>query len=194
MSKLLKIGAQWGLVCVMLFCVVPPLVAFEGDYIWDKRFKASLVKAHSGQATDQYAVGDMYFRGRGTGIDNRKALHWFLLAAKQGHRKAAYKAGYLYLQGEQVERSPAQAQAWFHKSAVAGYVPAQYELGRLLVSGAAGKRDHTRALKWLGKAKAANYEPAEAEFTKIVSRLVKAEQVPSSVSRARSSKATEGKR
>lgn len=162
-----------GSALLVLFCVTQSAVAFEGDYIWDKRFKSSLAKARSGQANDQYAVGDMYFRGRGTTTDHTKALQWFLRAAEQGHRKAAYKAGYLYLYGEELAHAPKQALSWFRRSAVAGYVPAQYELGKLFLSGLAGPRDNTQALKWLGKAKAANYEPADAEFTQTVSRLTK---------------------
>lgn len=175
MSKLSNMRTPFFLLCGLLSCVISPVLAFEGDYIWDERFKINLVKAESGQASDQYTVGDMYFRGRGTLKDYNQALFWFLLAAEQGHPKAAYKVGYLYLQGEQVEHSPVRAQAWFQKAALAGYAPAQYELGRLFLSGALGKPDRTKALKWLGKAKAADYAPAEAEFTKIVSHLVKAQ-------------------
>jgi len=167
-----------GSALLLLFCVTQSAVAFEGDYIWDERFKASLLKARSGQANDQYRVGDMYFRGRGTTTDHAKALHWFLLAAEQGHRKAAYKTGYLYLYGEGLEHAPKHALNWFRRSAVAGHAPAQYELGKLFLSGAAGQRDNARALKWLGKAKAANYEPAEAEFTQTVSRLLQPRTAP----------------
>lgn len=158
---------------LLLFCVSQPSVAFEGDYVWDERFKAGLAQARSGQADDQYALGDMYFRGRGTRIDHAQALHWFLLAAEQGHQQAAYKVGYLLLYGEKLEHEPGRALDWFRRSALAGHVPSQYELGKLLFSGSAGPRDKAGALKWLGKAKAAKYAPAEAEFRQTVSRLIK---------------------
>ena len=182
--------AHIGSVSASLFCVflstlsvlfVHPAEAFEGDYIWDERFKSALVKAKSGQANDQYAVGDMYFRGRGTKTNHLKALQWFLLAAEQGHRKAAYKTGYLYLHGEGLTPAPKQALIWFRRSASAGYVPSQYELGKLLLTDLAGPRDNAQALKWLGKAKGAKYELAEKEFTQTVNRMLRPGTVISDV-------------
>lgn len=158
---------------------VQQATAFEGDYIWEERFKAGLSKAQSGLAKDQYAVGDMYFRGRGTAKDSAKAMHWFLLAAKRGHKKAAYKAGYLYLYGDGVSPpvSPKKAFPWFRQAAVAGYIPAQYELGRLYFAGKVIKRNESSALKWLGRAKMAGYAPARTAFDQMVKRLVKAQKV-----------------
>jgi len=151
--------------------------AFGGDYVWEARFKTSLVKAKSGRAKDQYAVGDMYFHGRGTDMDFTQALHWFLLAAQQGHKKAAYKVGYLYLHGDGLPAtaSPKLALPWLKKAALANYAPAQYELGRLYFSGGIVKRDEPLALKWLGRAKAADYAPAKMAFDQMVTRLVKAQ-------------------
>ena len=166
MKQALKYSVLW-----LLFFAQQAL-AFEGDYVWDERFQASLVKARSGQAQDQYEIGEMYFRGRGTKTNPVEALHWFLLAAKQGHKKAAYKAGYLYLHGAGIEPNPTLALTWLAMAAKAGYAAAQYELGKLFASDAAGYFDGAQALKWLGKAKAAGYAPAGAEFSKTVRRLV----------------------
>jgi len=175
---------NWLIMRILLLPVLPLVLslnvqqamAFEGDYVWEARFKASLEKARSGhQVKDQYAVGDMYLSGRGTAKNSAKALYWFLLAAKQGHNKAAYKAGYLYLydSGLPSDAFPKQAFPWIKKAALAGYVPAQYELGRLFFSGKIIKRDEPQALKWLGQAKAANYAPAGKAFDQMVKRLVK---------------------
>jgi TPR repeat protein len=167
----------------------PAVTAFEGDYIWDERFKQSLARAQSGQAKDQYTVGDMYLRGRGTRIDPTKALHWFLLAAKQGHSRAAYKAGYLYLHSEKYEQatpqSPAAALPLLHQAAEAGFPPAMYELGLVYGNGIAGYWDSAQALNWFGKARQAGYEPAKAEFAALVRRLVKSNTAaPTQVARA----------
>lgn len=166
MNRALKFGVMG----LLLF--THQALAFEGDYVWDERFQASLAKARSGQAKDQYAVGEMYFHGRGTKTNPPEALHWFLLAAEQGHNKAAYKAGYLYLHGAGINPRPKKAFTWLEKAAMSGYAPAQYELGRLYASDAAGYFDGAQALKWLGKAKAAGYAPAEAAFSSTVRRLV----------------------
>jgi len=161
----------------VLLLSVPQAVAFDGDYVWEARFKASLARAKSGhQVKDQYAVGDMYLRGRGTAKNSARALYWFLLAAKKGHRKATYKVGYLYLYSSNSlspGTSPKQAFPWIRQAALAGYAPAQYELGRIYFSGKIVKRSEPQALKWLGRARAANYKPARKAFDKMVKRMVK---------------------
>lgn len=165
----------------LLFLVsTAQVLAFEGDYIWEERFKARLAKAQSGQVGDQYAVADMYFRGRGTQKNANKALRWFLQAAKQGHTKAAYKVGYLYLYAADlaVANSAKQAFPWIQKSARAGYPPAQYELGLLYFSGKAVAREESQALKWLGRAKSAGYAPARTAFEQTVKRMVEKQSTP----------------
>ncbi|HEC20419.1 MAG TPA: sel1 repeat family protein [Gammaproteobacteria bacterium] len=166
-----------GLLLFLGFVVGQTGFAFEGDYIWEARFKAGLARAEqTASAKDQYAVADMYFRGRGTAINHARALDWFLRAAKQGYAKAAYKAGYLYLHSKKLPAGalPSKAIPWLKKAAVAGYAPAQYELGKVYFSGKIVKRDESLALKWLGKAKRAGYAPAGEAFARTVKRLVKA--------------------
>lgn len=175
MCKHAFLSSRWRFVLslCLLLSYLSPVLAFEGDYIWEERFKARLARAQSGLANEQYAVGDMYFRGRGTAVDPTKALNWFLLAAKQGHVKAAYRAGYLYLYNEELTHAPKLALPLLKMAAESGYVPAQYELGKLLFSGAGGERDESQALQWLVKAKAADYAPARAAFEQTVKRLVR---------------------
>lgn len=170
-------GLLWLLVITTHLVAIPAAPAFEGDYIWDERFKQSLVRAESGQVKDQYAVGEMYLRGRGTRIDPAIALHWFLRAAQQGHVRAAYKAGYLYLHsdkyGQGVPQSPDKALPLLHQAAEAGYPPAMHELGLVYGSGIGGHWDSAQALNWFGKARQAGYAPAKAGFADLVRRLVK---------------------
>jgi hypothetical protein len=179
---------RWLSRCVLslLFLVsTAQALAFEGDYIWEERFKTRLARAQSGQVSDQYAVANMYFRGRGIEKNASKALRWFLRAAKQGHTKAAYKVGYLYLYAADLaaSNSPKQAFPWIQKAAQAGYPPAQYELGRLYFSGKAVERDESQALKWLGRAKSAGYAPARTAFKQTVKRLVEAQSADPKKSR-----------
>lgn len=167
----MDIALKCGVVLLLFFA--QSAIAFEGDYIWDERFKTNLTKAESGQAKDQYAMGEMYLKGRGTEIDTNKALAWFLRAAKQKYHRAAYKVAYLYLYDDTVERSPQRALRWLQQAAEAGFVPAKFELGKLYASGAAGQRNTILALKWLGEAKFADYKPARAEFARLVRQMVK---------------------
>lgn len=151
--------------------------AFEGDYVWDERFKETLSKASLGDAKDQYELGEMYLNGRGTQHEPAEALAWFLKAAKQGHIKAAYKVGHLYLVGQGTERSLSEALNWLKRAAEANYAPAQYELGQFYASDDTGSRENSLALIWLGKAQKNGYRPAEAAFAALVRRMVDAQKV-----------------
>jgi uncharacterized protein len=147
------------LLLVLPLSLISQVAAFEGDYIWEERFKASLVKAQLGQEAAQFAVAEMYLRGRGTTEDASNALRWFLSAAKQGHQKAAYKVGYLYLQVNGILPAIPREQAfrWIQKAARAGYAPAQYELAQLYFQGSIVERNTAQALKLMGQAKIAHY-------------------------------------
>jgi hypothetical protein len=151
--------------------------AFEGDYVWDERFKEAQSKAALGDAKSQYTMGEMYLNGRGTPQAPAEALVWFLKAAKQGHVKAAYKAGQLYLRGEGAKRSLPEALNWLKRAAEAEYAPAQYELGRFYVSDDTDNPENSLALIWLGRAKKNGYRPAEEAFAELVRRMVKSQKV-----------------
>lgn len=150
--------------------------AFDGDYVWNQRFKELLSKVSLGEATDEYTLGEMYLNGRGTETDPAEALAWFLKAANQGHIKAAYKVGHLYLLGQGTERSLSDALTWLQRAAEAGYAPAQYELGQFYASNDAQGRESSLALMWLGRAKKNGYRPAAAAFAELVRRMVDAQK------------------
>lgn len=160
----------------LLLAVTQIGFAFEGDYVWEKRFNETLSKATLGAASDQYALGDMYLNGRGTPQAPAEALAWFLKAAKQGHIKAAHKAGHLYLTGLGTERSLSDALSWLKRAAEAEYAPAQYELGQFYASDDTGSPENSLALIWLGRAKKNGYKPAEEAFAELVRRMVKAQK------------------
>lgn len=163
------------ILCSLL--IAQTAIAFEGDYIWDERFKTGLHKVASGKARDQYALGEMYLKGRGTPRNPAEALSWFLKAAKQGHTRAAFKAGAILIEGgEGVKPSPKQGIKLLTYSAESGYIPAQYELGMAYATGKAGRRNMSQALQWLGKAKLNGYPEADEAVQKVIQRLVDAQE------------------
>jgi hypothetical protein len=149
--------------------------AFEGDYVWDDRFRAGLVKAASGDREDQYALGDMYLKGRGTQRNPDKALEWFLKAARQGHVKAAYKSGHLIRRGYGTGQSAGEGLKWLRQAAEGGYAPAQYELGEFYAADKHGG-DSALALIWLGRARKSGYRPALAAYEKLIREVVRAQK------------------
>ena len=153
--------------------IAPPLMAYEGDYIWEDRFKAQVDKAKSGSAEAEYSLAEMYLGGRGTAVNEKDAQAWFLKAAKQGHIKAAYRVGYLYLHARTFTQSAKDALPWLIKASNAGFPAAQYELGLLYATGRGVKQDRPAALALLAKAKLHGYAPAREAFDHLVKGLIK---------------------
>ena len=79
----------------------------------------------------QYELGE-YFNGE----DNYdEAVHWYLLAAKQGHIKAQYALGDCYARCFGVEEDWEQAYHWFYSAAKQGYAEAQFDVAECLATG-----------------------------------------------------------
>ena len=56
--------------------------------------------ANQGNASAQYNLGVMYYKGEGVKKDNAKAIEWFKLAANQGHPRSQYNLEAMYSNGE----------------------------------------------------------------------------------------------
>ena len=72
-------------------------------------------KADSGDAVDQYNLGNCYEKGLGVIRDNKKAVKWYTKSAEQGHVKAAFNLSQCYEDGQGVRRDKKQAMKWFVK-------------------------------------------------------------------------------
>jgi len=143
------------------------------DYIWEEKFNKALPKAEQGDTKSQYAVGEMFEKGKGTVKDTRKAFKWYNEAAKQNDKKAAYKVGRAYLDGKGVSKNYKKAHDWFKKSANKKYVRAEYYLGTLYEKGQGVPKNYNEALNWYKRALAGGYNNA-SEGIKRVARAQKA--------------------
>ena len=56
--------------------------------------------ANQGNASAQYNLGVIYYKGEGVQKDNAKAVEWFKLAANQGHPRSKYNLEAMYSNGE----------------------------------------------------------------------------------------------
>lgn len=151
------------LVLLPLWAAPAPAV----DYIWERMFAQRLQKAQAGDPEAQYAVGEMYLKGRGPAVDPEQALVWFGKAARQGHVKAKYRLGYMHLRGLGTRKDVERAFALIREAAEAGYSPAQFQLGRMYASGTGTTRDLDQALAWLRRAAAQDYVPAREEIPRL---------------------------
>ncbi|GHU43771.1 hypothetical protein AGMMS50289_10790 [Betaproteobacteria bacterium] len=80
-------------------------------------------------------MGCAYRDGEGVPKDQKEAVQWFRLAARQGNDEAQHNLGEACLKGEGVRKNRAQAEKWLRKAAEQGHKKAHKQLKSL----AAGK-------------------------------------------------------
>jgi len=137
------------------------------DYLLEEQLHRRLEQAAQGDVEAQYAVGDMYYKGRGTYVDREKAYTWFRRSAAQGHRKAEFKLGYMYLKGFGVGQNSTRAFDLLRASAAKGYAPAQFYLAQMYALGMGVGKNSTLALRWLRASVEEGYRPPKAELARI---------------------------
>jgi TPR repeat protein len=91
--------------------------------------------AERGDAVSQYAVGKLYYDGKGTAQNYAKAAEWFRKAADQSLAAAQFYLGYMYLMGEGLAKDPKIAAGWIGRAADQGFVGARRILGLMYKNG-----------------------------------------------------------
>lgn len=132
--------------------------------------------AINGNVPAQYRLGEMYFKGRGTGQDLREAKRWFESAALSGNAAAMHRLGSLAVQPPNGE--PAnydQALDWFARAANYGVVDSMYNLGFLYDPSSdilpADMRDAARAYRYYMLAAHQGDEQAQLDGVVVASTL-----------------------
>ncbi len=125
-------------------------------------FHSYFLAAQRGSAAAQFALGDIYFEGRGVPKNPSEAGKWYLRAAEQGHAGAQTRLGFLYLHGMGVKKDDAEAVKWFRQAAARGDVAGENNLGAAYLHGRGVAVDYAEAAKWLRAA--AEHGLAEAQY------------------------------
>ena len=110
------------------------------------------VLAEMGDAHAQYALGQMYFEGKGVPKNQVGALSWYRRAAEQGFGKAQYNLAIAYDFGNIVPQDYGMAALWYRKAAEQGDPRSQNNLGYMYETGRGLPQDHSEARKWYEKA------------------------------------------
>ena len=118
------------------------------------------IQAEKGNAPDQFKLGVMYFRGKGTSQNYQEALKWFQKAAQQGLSDAQLNTGVMYYQGKGVTQNYNEALKWFNKAAKQNNPIAQFNLGVIYASGEGIPPDYVKAYAWMILAYSNGYERA----------------------------------
>ncbi len=157
-----------GLIIVILLTLAVSIAPFAADdYILEEKFNKVMPKAEKGEVKAQYAIGEMYEKGRGTVRDLKKAFSWYSKASSAGYSKAEYKLGMAYLNGKGVRKSYSRAFSWFKKSAAKGYVRAQYRLAFLYEKGWGTEQNLNQSLSWYKRALRGGYDTAAAGMKRV---------------------------
>ena len=90
--------------------------SFHSVIAADKRedFETFKLKAESGDASAQFVVGGMYWRGEGVGTNFFEGVKWYRKAAEQGYQIAQFGLGNSYAYGVGVPRDHVEAYKWFY--------------------------------------------------------------------------------
>ena len=77
-----------------------------------------MLKAKSGEAEAQNALGEAYYDGKGVTENLTEAVKWFTKAAEQENAKAEYNLGNCYYYGNGVQyRDRGEAVKWYTRAA-----------------------------------------------------------------------------
>jgi TPR repeat protein len=120
--------------------------------------------AERGDATAQYKIGAIYYRGQGVPQDFTEAVKWFRKAAEQKFAAAQYDLGVCYRDGQGMAKDDVEAVNWFRKAAEQNLAIAQYNLGVCYGAGQGVAKDAVEAVKWYRKAAEQNLAYAESNL------------------------------
>lgn len=111
---------------------------------------ALTAKAEAGDVAAQFSLANQYYTGVGTQKDRKKALHWYMEAAKQGHSMAQYYIGADFYEGKGGEVEMPKAAFWLKKSAADQEPRAQHLLAWMYWTGDGVEKSRSEAIKlWM---------------------------------------------
>lgn len=117
------------------------------------KFEAALAEflplAEAGSPSAELAVGIIFHRGLGVGVDFDNALKWYRRSANQGNMTAQNNLAVMYRRGEGIQKNPKQAFALFWAAAVQGDSRAGLNVSEMYDLGEGTPKDPMMAYVWL---------------------------------------------
>jgi TPR repeat protein len=120
-----------------------------------KNFDVLLKKATQGDVQAQFEVGEMYYYGIGTKVDQPKAIEWYAKAAGKEHAAAQAQLAWAYFYGSStfgILKDLTKAISLFQKSAAKGDVYALLGLEVAYRNGQGVNRDEKEAQRYFDNA------------------------------------------
>ena len=132
--------------------------------------------AADGDAQHQCELGVQYQEGKIIPRDDKEAVKWFKLAAKQGHPNAQAMLGDMYFNGHGTRKSYKEALKWYHLASQIGEAISNHNLGFMYETGLGVDRDNETAFEFYtiaakqGIARSQNRLGAAHETGKVLSQ------------------------
>ena len=148
---------------LIIFMVIYSLYAQDNNQPDYKSMSVSelLPYAEKGVAEAQFCLGCEYSFGNEVTRDDKQALKWFELSAKQGHPRAQFNLSSMYSNGDGTVQNHKKAYKWNKLAAEQGDAQAQFNLGVRYAKGEGVAKDMMRAYMWCNLAAVKNPKAAE---------------------------------
>lgn len=122
--------------------------ASEAAEDYDAALKHYTAAGERGHGDALFAIGSLYYRGKGVAKDQAEAAKWFRKSAEQGSAHAQATLGRLYFYGAGVPEDKAESVKWFKLAAEQGRADAQFNVGLSYYRGQGVERDAQESAKW----------------------------------------------
>jgi len=119
------------------------------------------VRAEQGDAKSQFALGLMYYYGKGVSKNYAEAIRWYRKSAEQGNPTAEYGLCNVYYEGKVLPQDYAEAARWCREAAEQGDAMAQNGLGFMYSRGEGVEQDYSEAVRWYRQSAQQGYARAQ---------------------------------
>lgn len=101
------------------------------DKDYKQAFKLIQPYAEAGDVVAQYNLAMMFAEGDGTNVNDKKAVYWYIKAAKNGHMRAQNNLGLRYHDGKGVDVDEHMSLYWFVEASKQGHLPSVFNIASI---------------------------------------------------------------
>jgi uncharacterized protein len=122
------------------------------------------IGAEAGDAEAQCWLGSLYANGEGVSVDDARALHWYIAAAKQGNHMAQANAGAFLFMGRGTAKNAKEAVKWLTEAANGADLNGLFNLAVLYAKGDGVPVDQEKAASLYRHAAELGHYPSQTRL------------------------------
>lgn len=120
------------IICSIIGIICTIILLFLKSRKNSDHFEELEVLANQGDIQAQYKLGQMYYNGKGTEQNLKKAFKFFQKSAKQNFSESQFMLGEMYYNGIYVRKSLSKAKNWYEKASKQEHKKAKKRLDTLM--------------------------------------------------------------